>query len=57
VDGRPPPIRRKGIARDLVHHVKYGDRFDLATSMGQWMARRQALLHDDKRRHWPAGLR
>jgi hypothetical protein len=52
VDGHSPPIRCKDIARDLVHHVKYGDRFDLATLMGQWMARRQTLLHDDKR-YWP----
>jgi glutaredoxin 3 len=33
LDGRAPPIRCKRIAHDLVYHHKYGDRFDLATSM------------------------
>jgi ComF family protein len=35
------------IARDLVHRLKYGDRLDLATSMGQWMARAGRALLDD----------
>src|SRR6266436_1323596 len=39
-------VRYDDIARDLVHRLKYGDRLDLATSMGQWMARA---------RHLPAG--
>src|SRR6266851_6902919 len=32
-------VRYDDIARDLVHRLKYGDRLDLATAMGQWMAR------------------
>jgi ComF family protein len=32
-------VRFEEVARDLVHRLKYGDRLDLATSMGQWMAR------------------
>jgi len=32
-------VRYDDIARDLVHLLKYGDRLDLTTSMGQWMAR------------------
>jgi ComF family protein len=32
-------VRYDDIARDLVHRLKYGDRLDLATSMGRWMAR------------------
>src|SRR5712691_1512715 len=31
--------RYDDIARTLVHAFKYGDRLDLATTMGQWMAR------------------
>ena len=27
------------VARGLVHHLKYGDRLDLADTMGRWMAR------------------
>ncbi len=30
--------RYEGPARDLVHRLKYGDRLDLAPSMGAWMA-------------------
>jgi predicted amidophosphoribosyltransferase len=56
MDGCAPPIRGEHIARDLVHHHKYGDRFDLATAMAQWMVRRQALLRDDKRRHSSGGF-
>jgi ComF family protein len=32
-------VRYDDIARDLVHRLKYGDRLDLATLMGRWMAR------------------
>src|SRR5260221_4087416 len=32
-------VRFDDVARDLVHALKYGDRLDLATTMGQWMAR------------------
>jgi ComF family protein len=40
-------VRYDDIARDLVHRLKYGDRLDLATSMGQWMVRAgRALLND-----------
>ncbi len=40
-------VRYDDIARDLVHRLKYGDRLDLATAMGQWMARAgRALLED-----------
>jgi ComF family protein len=31
--------RFEGTARILVHRLKYGDRLDLAPSMGRWMAR------------------
>ena len=31
-------VRYDDIARDLVHRLKYGDRLDLATTMGRWMA-------------------
>jgi len=40
-------VRYDDIARDLVHRLKYGDRLDLATSMGQWMARAGRALLDD----------
>ncbi|MGL4443778.1 MAG: ComF family protein, partial [Alsobacter sp.] len=30
--------RYEGAARELVHRLKYGDRLDLAPSMGAWMA-------------------
>jgi ComF family protein len=32
-------VRFDDVARDLVHALKYGDRLDLATTIGQWMAR------------------
>src|SRR5271154_1370860 len=32
-------VRFDDIARALVHALKYGDRLDLAATMGQWMAR------------------
>jgi ComF family protein len=32
-------VRYDDIARDLVHRLKYGDRLDLVTTMGQWMSR------------------
>jgi ComF family protein len=32
-------VRYDDIARDLVHRLKYGDRLDLATTLGRWMAR------------------
>jgi ComF family protein len=40
-------VRYEDVARDLVHRLKYGDRLDLATSMGQWMARAGRPLLDD----------
>lgn len=40
-------VRFEDIARDLVHRLKYGDRLDLASSMGQWMARAGEALLDD----------
>jgi ComF family protein len=40
-------VRYDDIARDLVHRLKYGDRLDLATSMGQWMARAGRELLED----------
>lgn len=32
-------VRYDDISRTLVHSLKYGDRLDLAPTMGQWMAR------------------
>jgi predicted amidophosphoribosyltransferase len=32
-------VRYNDIARTLVHALKYGDRLDLAPTMGRWMAR------------------
>jgi ComF family protein len=32
-------VRYDDISRALVHNFKYGDRVDLAPTMGQWMAR------------------
>ena len=32
-------MRYDDIARALVHALKYGDRLDLAPTMGRWMAR------------------
>jgi ComF family protein len=40
-------VRYDEIARKLVHALKYGDRLDLAPTMGRWMARAgQELLAD-----------
>jgi ComF family protein len=39
--------RYDDVARDLVHRLKYGDRLDLATAMGKWMARAGRELLDD----------
>jgi ComF family protein len=50
----PPPFRRLravagfgGVARDLVHALKYRDRLDLARWMSAWMARAGAELIAD----------
>jgi ComF family protein len=32
-------VRYDDLARELVHRLKYGDRLDLAPTMGRWMAR------------------
>jgi ComF family protein len=40
-------VRYDDVARDLVHRLKYGDRLDLATSMGRWMARAGRELLED----------
>jgi ComF family protein len=40
-------VRYDDVARDLVHRLKYGDRLDLATAMGRWMARTGRDLLDD----------
>ena len=40
-------VRYDDIARDLVHRLKYGDRLDLATMMGRWMARAGRELLED----------
>jgi ComF family protein len=40
-------VRYDDVARDLVHRLKYGDRIDLARSMGRWMARAGRELLDD----------
>jgi ComF family protein len=40
-------VRYDNVARDLVHRLKYGDRLDLATPMGRWMARAGRELLDD----------
>src|SRR6185312_2958045 len=32
-------VRYDDVARALVHALKYGDRLDLAPTMGRWMAR------------------
>jgi ComF family protein len=39
--------RYDDVARDLVQRLKYGDRIDLATAMGRWMARAGRELLDD----------
>jgi predicted amidophosphoribosyltransferase len=38
--------RFDGTARALLHRLKYGDRLDLAPSMGRWMARAGAEVLD-----------
>jgi ComF family protein len=42
-------VRYDDISRALVHSLKYGDRLDLAPTMGQWMARagRELLVDTD----------
>src|SRR5262249_46771983 len=42
-------VRYDDIARKLVHALKYGDRLDLAPTMGRWMARagRELLADSD----------
>jgi ComF family protein len=42
-------VRYDDVARDLVHRLKYGDRLDLAGTMGGWMARagRQLIAEAD----------
>jgi ComF family protein len=40
-------VRYDDVARTLVHALKYGDRLDLAPTMGRWMARAgHELLRD-----------
>jgi ComF family protein len=40
-------VRYDDVARKLVHALKYGDRLDLAPTMGRWMANAgRELLHD-----------
>ena len=50
----PPPFRRaraavahNGVARDMVHGLKYSDRTDLARWMARWMVRAGAELIED----------
>lgn len=40
-------VRYDDVARTLVHALKYGDRLDLAPTMGRWMARAGADLLAD----------
>src|SRR5215210_769569 len=42
-------VRYDEVARTLVHALKYGDRLDLAPTMGRWMARagRELLMDAD----------
>jgi ComF family protein len=40
-------VRYDEVARTLVHALKYGDRLDLAPTMGRWMARAGADLLPD----------
>jgi ComF family protein len=40
-------VRYDGVARDLVHALKYQDRTDLAPIMGRWMARAGTELLQD----------
>ena len=45
VFGRARAVARyDGLARELVHGLKYGDRVELAHIMGQWMAREGAEI-------------
>src|SRR5207302_6469273 len=37
-------VRYDEIARTLVHALKYGDRLDLAPTLGRWMAQAGAAL-------------
>jgi ComF family protein len=50
VFGRARAVARyDGLARDLVHRLKYGDRLDLAPAMALWMSRAGAELLADLR--------
>src|SRR6516225_9615405 len=40
-------VRYDDVARKLVHALKYGDRLDLAPTMGRWMARAGSELLAD----------
>src|SRR6187399_195543 len=40
-------VRYDDISRTLIHNLKYGDRLDLAPTMGQWMARAGRELLSD----------
>ena len=40
-------VRYDEVARTLVHALKYGDRLDLAPTMGRWMARAGRQLLED----------
>src|SRR5580704_16836055 len=40
-------VRYDDVARDLVHRLKYGDRLDLAATMGGWMAGAGPELTED----------
>jgi len=48
VFGRARAVARyDGVARELVHGLKYGDRVELADTMGLWMAREGAEILDN----------
>ena len=48
VFGRARAVARyDGVARELVHGLKYGDRVELADTMGHWMAREGAEILAD----------
>ena len=48
VFGRARAVARyDGVARELVHGLKYGDRVELADTMGVWMAREGADILSD----------
>jgi len=49
-------VRYDGISRALVHTLKYGDRLDLAPTMGQWMARAGRELLSDADALFPVPL-